>query len=326
MARRNDVRNLASFLRFDDFSPLTTTETTRKKLKRGEDGEDHTDEFEEEKKKQTDEDIIVYYLTCAERGERPKREFFMCERKSSYEKTVADASGKEPYDAYALVEIDEKERKRREREEKRGFFNASSSKEDLFIVSATAVVHHPADGSASKCYALSEWMREKHLVRAMRCLSTYARYRERKAIRIWRAEVRRRLFERTRMQIEKRAFVASERFAPAMQKLFAIASAIDETSFVPKRDGFAYTAEAFKTHCDTHRVKVVQPVIDLKVEEATRVANRVNASVVRSCAMLGSGGMETDSVEKEEEEEGDGDEESDERMVKEEECITKEVE
>ena len=29
------------------------------------------------------------------------------------------------------------------------------------------------------------------------------------------------------MQIEKRAFVASERFAPAMQKLFAIASAID---------------------------------------------------------------------------------------------------
>ena len=65
------------------------------------------------------------------------------------------------------------------------------------------------------------------------------------------------------MQIEKRAFVASERFAPAMQKLFAIASAIDETSFVPKRDGFAYTAEAFKTHCDTHRVKVVQPVIDL---------------------------------------------------------------
>ena len=326
LARRNDVRNLASFLRFDDFSPLTTTETTRKKLKRGEDGEDLTDEFEEEKKKQTDEDIIVYYLTCAERGERPKREFFMCERKSSYEKTVADASGKEPYDAYALVEIDEKERKRREREEKRGFFNASSSKEDLFIVSATAVVHHPADGSASKCYALSEWMREKHLVRAMRCLSTYARYRERKAIRIWRAEVRRRLFERTRMQIEKRAFVASERFAPAMQKLFAIASAIDETSFVPKRDGFAYTAEAFKTHYDTHRVKVVQPAIDLKVEEATRVANRVNASVVRSCAMLGSGGMETDSVEKEEEEEGDGDEESDERMVKEEECITKEVE
>ncbi len=71
------------------------------------------------------------------------------------------------------------------------------------------------------------------------------------------------------MQIEKRAFVASERFAPAMQKLFAIASAIDETSFVPKRDGFAYTAEAFKTHCDTHRVKAVQPVIDLKVEEAT---------------------------------------------------------
>jgi len=88
------VRNLATFLRFDDFSPLTT-ETTRKKFKRGEDGEDKTDEFEEEKKKQTDEDIIVYYLTCAERGERPKREFFMCERKSSYEKTVADAKGKE---------------------------------------------------------------------------------------------------------------------------------------------------------------------------------------------------------------------------------------
>ena len=77
LARRNDVRNLATFLRFDDFSPLTT-ETTRKKFKRGEDGEDKTDEFEEEKKKQTDEDIIVYYLTCAERGERPKREFFMC--------------------------------------------------------------------------------------------------------------------------------------------------------------------------------------------------------------------------------------------------------
>ena len=70
------MRNLASFLRFDDFSPLTTTETTRKKLKRGEDGEDLTDEFEEEKKKQTDEDIIVYYLTCAERGERPKKRVF----------------------------------------------------------------------------------------------------------------------------------------------------------------------------------------------------------------------------------------------------------
>ena len=324
--RRDDVRNLATE-RFIDFSSSRSRSSSlqEKKRRKLKDGEEETDddeeEEEEEEKKKTDEEIIVYYLTCAERGERPRKEFFMCERKKSYEKTVADARGKEPYDAYALVEIDEKERKKREREERRRESSESFLKEDLFIVSSTAVVHHPADGSASKCYALSEWMREKHLVRAMRCLSTYARHRERKAIRIWRAEVRRRLFERTKTQIEKRAFVASERFAPAMQKLFAIANAIDETSFVPKRDGFAYTAEAFRTHCDTHRVKVVQPVIDVKVEEAARVANRVNASFVRSCKMLGSGGsggdMETDPIGKEKE--GDGREETDYK----EDCIVK---
>ena len=321
--RRDDVRNLATerFIDFSSRSRSSLREKKRRKLKDGEEETDDDEEEEEEEKKKTDEEIIVYYLTCAERGERPRKEFFMCERKKSYEKTVEDARGKEPYDAYALVEIDEKERKKREREERRRESSESFLKEDLFIVSSTAVVHHPADGSASKCYALSEWMREKHLVRAMRCLSTYARHRERKAIRIWRAEVRRRLFERTKTQIEKRAFVASERFAPAMQKLFAIANAIDETSFVPKRDGFAYTAEAFRTHCDTHRVKVVQPVIDVKVEEAARVANRVNASFVRSCKMLGSGGsggdMETDPIGKEKE--GDGREETDYK----EDCIVK---
>ena len=115
--------------------------------------------------------------------------------------------------------------------------------------------------------------------------------------------MRRRLFEKTRIQIERRAFVASEMFAPAMQKLFAIASAIDDTSFVPKRDGFTYTVEAFRTHCDTHRVKVVQPIIDVKVEEATRVANRVNTSIMRSCAMLG--GIETDSIGMEGDEDGE---------------------
>ena len=288
---RNDVRNLATSF---DFS-------TRggKKLKRG-DGEEVEKDGDESDEKKTDEEIILYYLTCADRGERPQKEFFMCERKKSYEKSVV-SRGKEPYEAYSLIEIDVKERKRREREERSGCL--ITFKEDLFIVSATAVVHHPADGSPSKCYSLSEWMREKHLVRAMRCFSTYARYRERKAIRIWRAEVRRRLFEKTRIQIERRAFVASEMFAPAMQKLFAIASAIDDTSFVPKRDGFTYTVEAFRTHCDTHIVKVVQPIIDVKVEEATRVANRVNTSIMRSCAMLG--GIETDSIGMEGDEDGE---------------------
>ena len=288
---RNDVRNLATSF---DFS-------TRggKKLKRG-DGEEVEKDGDESDEKKTDEEIILYYLTCADRGERPQKEFFMCERKKSYEKSVV-SRGKEPYEAYSLIEIDVKERKRREWEERSGCL--ITFKEDLFIVSATAVVHHPADGSPSKCYSLSEWMREKHLVRAMRCFSTYARYRERKAIRIWRAEVRRRLFEKTRIQIERRAFVASEMFAPAMQKLFAIASAIDDTSFVPKRDGFTYTVEAFRTHCDTHIVKVVQPIIDVKVEEATRVANRVNTSIMRSCAMLG--GIETDSIGMEGDEDGE---------------------
>ena len=58
------------------------------------------------------------------------------------------------------------------------------------------------------------------------------------------------------MQIEKRAFVASERFAPAMQKLFAIASAIDETSFVPKRDG------KLLSFCDTPRVIILNDADD----------------------------------------------------------------
>ena len=79
----------------------------------------------------------------------------MCERKKSYEKSVV-SRGKEPYEAYSLIEIDVKERKRREREERSVCL--ITFKEDLFIVSATAVVHHPADGSPSKCYSLSEWM------------------------------------------------------------------------------------------------------------------------------------------------------------------------
>ena len=99
----------------------------------------------------------------------------------------------------------------------------------------------------------------------------------------------RRLFEKTRAKIERNASVASERFAPAMQKIFSIASEIDSTSFVPKRDGFAYTAEAFKTHRETHRTKIVQPVIDVKIEEASRIVNRVNISVVRSYKVLGRG-------------------------------------
>ena len=278
--RRDDVRNLASTFKDIDHEDRSGTKTKNEKRRRttmndsdevtinsARGGEGEEGEEEAEKIPKTDEEMILYYLKCAEKGVRPKREFFACERKKQ------DEENREPYEAYELVSVSEKERR--------------ESKEDLFIVSATAVVQHPADGSPSTCYALSEWLREKHLVRALRCLSTYARYRERKAIRMWRAKVRRRLFEMTRKEIENRAFLASERFAPAIQKLFAVAAGIDETSFVPKRDGFAYTIDAFRTHCETHRVKIVQPVIDVKIEEAVRVANRVNTSVIRSCAILG---------------------------------------
>ena len=50
----------------------------------------------------------------------------------------------------------------------------------------------------------------------------HARYRERKAIRIWRAEVRRRLFEKTRIQIERRAFVARNVCAADAKIVFAL--------------------------------------------------------------------------------------------------------
>jgi dynein heavy chain len=163
---------------------------------------------------QTGEDAIEYF---ARQGDAGPCKFVYANR----------ASTNDVYRPYDLVVVSRKK----------------VSHEEYFTISTTGVVHVHAP-APSEFMSLAQWMHESAMFNMLRCIRFFKHYLGAKMFRLWRSNVRYRIYCKQRKALSKKLFLARESFAQPLLEVNKIMFDFDGIAISNVKPG-VYQAENF---------------------------------------------------------------------------------
>ena len=114
---------------------------------------------------------------------------------------------------------------------------------EYFTISTTGVVHVHAP-QPSEFVSLAEWVHESAMYNVLRCIRFFRNYLHAKMFRLWRANVRYRIFSKQRRALSRKLFLARESFASPLLEVKRIMFDFDSVPISNVRPG-VYQAENF---------------------------------------------------------------------------------
>ncbi|TYZ58010.1 hypothetical protein PybrP1_003505 [[Pythium] brassicae (nom. inval.)] len=147
-----------------------------------------------------------------------------------------------------------------------------------FTMSSSGLVHM-SPGSPSEFVALAEWMRQSTLFNVLTSLRFFKHYLMSKALALWRANVRFKLYCRQRRKLEATLFLAKESFcAPLLQVKKVMSADVLSVVLLDLRAQKTYESAAFVEYQATKRTEAAKQ-FEACIERLQAIIQKVCADV-----------------------------------------------
>ena len=143
-----------------------------------------------------------------------------------------------------------------------------------YTVSSSGVVHI-RPGVQSEFTPLGEWMRDSSVFSLLRQMKYFKMYLVGKTFKIWRANVRRRLYEQVRRRIERSLFLTKPTFSSTVAELGALCAEVRYTPAIVVDPQTTYQVDDFREIQERQRANVVVPAMESCQERAAAALERV---------------------------------------------------
>jgi len=143
-----------------------------------------------------------------------------------------------------------------------------------YTVSSSGVVHI-RPGVQSEFTPLGEWMRDSSVFSLLRQMKYFKMYLVGKTFKIWRANVRRRLYEQVRKRIERSLFLTKPTFSSTVAELGALCAEVRYTPAIVVDPQTTYQVDDFREIQERQRANVVVPAMEACQERASIALERV---------------------------------------------------
>ena len=143
-----------------------------------------------------------------------------------------------------------------------------------YTVSSSGVVHI-RPGVQSEFTPLGEWMRDSSVFSLLSQMKYFKMYLVGKTFKIWRANVRRRLYEQVRRRIERSLFLTKPTFSSTVAELGALCAEVRYTPAIVVDPQTTYQVDDFREIQERQRANVVVPAMESCQERAAAALERV---------------------------------------------------
>ena len=144
-----------------------------------------------------------------------------------------------------------------------------------YTVTSSGIVHIRPGHPQSEFTPLGEWMRDSSVFSLLRQMKYFKMYLVGKTFGIWRANVRRRLYEQVRKRIERSLFLTKPTFSSTVAELGALCAEIRYTPAIVVDPQTTYQVDEFREIQERQHANVVVPAMEAGQERMALLLERV---------------------------------------------------